>query len=206
MRWKRWRKCLKAKQDPEQVRYKKACLGEIAELEKQGRIDLFYGDESGFYLTPVMAYSWQYPGEEIRVLPQKSKRINVFGIMSQDNRLVSFQKEGSIKSDFVVESLQQWAGTLTKPTVLVLDNASVHQAKRLLEKLAQWQEESSLFVFFLPKYCPHLNKIETLWRKVKYEWRQPKDYTSLPILKEALSKVFSQVGQQYSIHFNDPIL
>lgn len=202
MRWKRWRKCLKLKQDPEQVHYKKACLDDIVELEKQGHLDLFYGDESGFCLTPVMAYGWQYPGEEIRILPQKSKRINVLGIMSQDNKLFSFQKEGSINTDFVLASLQQWVDTLRKPTVLVLDNASIHQAKCFLEKAKQWQE-NNLFIFFLPKYCPHLNKIETLWRKVKYEWLQPKDYTSLPILKQALREVFSQVGQQYTIHFND---
>lgn len=196
---------MKSQQDPDQVHYQKACLDDIVELAKPGHIDLFYGDESGFCLTPVMAYGWQYPGEEIRILPQKSKRINVFGIMSLDNKLFSFQKEGSIKTDFVLASLQQWVDTLIKPTVLVLDNASIHQAKCFLEKAKQWQE-NNLFIFFLPKYCPHLNKIETLWRKVKYEWLQPKDYTSLPILKEALSKVFSQVGQQYRIHFNDPIL
>lgn len=175
------------------------------ELEKQGHIDLFYGDESGFCLTPVMAYSWQYPGEEVRILPQKSKRINVFGLMNQDNKLISFQKEGSIQTDFVLASLQQGVDTLLKPTVLVLDNASIHQAKCFLEKLEQWQE-NNLFVFFLPKYCPHLNKIETLWRKVKYEWLQPKDYTSLPILKEALRMVFSQMGQRYTIQFNKSIL
>jgi transposase len=152
-----------------------------------------------------MAYSWQYPGEEIRILPQKSKRINVLGLMNQDNKLISFPKEGSIQTDFVLTSLQQWVDTLLKPTVLVLDNASIHQSKCFREKLKQWQQQN-LFIFFLPKYCPHMNKIEMLWRKVKYEWLQPKDYTSLPILKEALRKLFSQVGQEYRIVFNKNIL
>lgn len=174
-------------------------------MEKQGHIDLFYGDESGFCLTPVMAYGWQYPGEEIRIVPQRAKRINVFGIMSQDNRLVTFEKEGSIKTDFVLASLQSWADTLLKPTVLVLDNASIHQAKSLQQKMKQWQEQN-LFIFFLPAYCPHLNKIETLWRKVKYEWLPPNAYTSLPILKATLAAIFSQVGQRYTIRFNQSVL
>lgn len=148
-----------------------------------------------------MAYSWQYRGEEIQLLPQKSQRINGFGLLSQDNKLLSFQKEGRIRTDFGLASLQQWVGTLRRPTVLVLDNASMHQAKRFLEKREEWQEKN-LFIFFLPTYCPHLNRIETRWRKVKYEWLQPKDYTSLPILKQALSHVFSQVGQQYRIQFH----
>ncbi len=185
--------------------YKQACLAEIIDLEKQGHIDLFYGDESGFCLTPVMAYGWQYPGEDIRILPQKSKRINVLGILSQDNKLISFQKEGSIQTDFVLTSLQQWVDTLRRPTVLVLDNAAIHQAKRFREKVTLWQEQN-LFIFFLPKYCPHLNKIETLWRKVKYEWLQPKDYASLPVLRQALANIFSQVGQQYRIQFKKAIL
>lgn len=205
MRWKRWRKCLKAKQDPEQVTDKQACLADLQQLEKQGHIDLFYGDESGFCLTPVMAYGWQYPGEEIRIVPQKSKRINVLGLLSQDNRLVTFEKEGSIKTDFVLSCLQQWADTLVKPTVLVLDNATIHRAKSLQQKIEQWQEQN-LFIFFLPPYCPHLNKIETLWRKVKYEWLQPKDYRSLPLLKAALKEIFSRVGQRYTIHFKHSIL
>lgn len=122
--------------------------------------------------------------------------------MNPGNKLISFPKEGSIKTDFVLESLQQWVDTLLRPTGLVLDNAPIHQAKRFLAKQEEWQEKN-LFIFFLPAYCPHLNKIETLWRKVKYEWLQPKDYTSLPILKQALSHVFSQVGQQYRIQFHE---
>ncbi len=50
---------------------KKECLQELKSLEKQGHIDLYYGDESGFCLTPVTAYGWQYKGEQIQILPQK---------------------------------------------------------------------------------------------------------------------------------------
>jgi transposase len=192
---------LKSKQDAEQVIYKQECLTELIELERQGHIDIFYGDESGFCLTPVMAYSWQYPGEEVRIFPQKAKRINVFGMLNKDNRLATFQKEGSITTDFVINSIEKWLETVSKPTVLVLDNAPIHQAKAFLARLAQWQEKN-LFIFFLPAYCPHLNKIETFWRKIKYEWLRPKAYTSLSTLKEALAQIFTQFGQQYTIHFS----
>ena len=53
---------------------KKEALRELQFLENKGYIDLFYGDESGFSLTPVTAYAWQYKGEQIEILPQKSKR------------------------------------------------------------------------------------------------------------------------------------
>lgn len=201
MRWKRWRKCLKSRQDVSQVVYKQACLTELEQLEQQGHIDLFYGDESGFCLTPVMAYSWQYPGEEIRIFPQKSKRINVLGLMSKDNRLITFEKEDKVNTTFIVECLNQWVITLDKPTVLVLDNAPIHQAKAFLANISKWQEKN-LFIFFLPKYCPHLNKIETLWRKMKYEWLKPQHYTSLPVLKKTLTEIWAQVGQLYTVSFS----
>ncbi len=146
---------------------KKECLQELKSLAKQGHIDLYYGDESGFCLTPVTAYAWQYKGEPIQILPQKSKRVNVFGLMSEGKRLATFLKEGSLNADFIVASIEEWMKTLQKTTVLVLDNAPVHKA-RLLTKIQEWQDKN-LFIFFLPIYSPHLNNVETLWRKMKQE-------------------------------------
>ena len=168
-------------------------------LDKQGYIDLFYGDESGFSLTPVTTYAWQYKGEQIEILSQKSKRLNVFGLMSKGKRLISFLKEGSIKASFVVSCIEEWMKTLHKPTVLVLDNAPVHQAE-LQTKIQEWQEKD-LFIFFLPKYSPHLNKIEHLWRKTKYEWLKPEAYSSLATLKSAIASIVANFGEQYAIKF-----
>jgi len=192
---------LKSKQDPEQVADKQARLANILELEQQGHIDLFYGDESGFCLTPVMAYAWQYPNEQIRIFPQKGKRLNVFGLMSTDNRLITFPQEGTLNTAFLIECLNQWVDSLTKPTVLVLDNAPTHQAKAFLAQLPTW-EDKNLYVFFLPKYSPHLNKIETLWRKIKYEWLKPTDYASFPQLHQAITQIVNRFGQQYTINFS----
>lgn len=175
-------------------------MDELKILEKQGHIDLFYGDESGFCLTPVMAYCWQYKGEQVRILPQRGKRINVFGMMRAGKELVTFTKEGPIKTDFIIDSIDNWVKTLTKMTVLVLDNAPIHQAKLLQAKLEEWQEKN-LFIFFLPTYSPHLNQIEILWRKIKYEWLKPQSYICLNTLKEALTDIFMQFGYQYSINF-----
>ena len=183
---------------------KKEVLQELHLLEKQGHIDLFYGDESGFSLTPVTAYGWQYKGEQIEILPQQSKRLNVFGLMSRGKKLTSFLKESTIKASFVVDCIEEWMKTLHKPTVLVLDNAPVHQAE-VAAKLEEWQQRD-LFIFFLPAYSPHLNKIEHLWRKVKYEWLKPEAYSSLTTLKVAIEDIFANFGEQYSIKFKESIL
>lgn len=177
------------------------CLNELQLLEKQGFIDLFYGDESGFSLNCVIPYCWQFPGETIEILPQKGKTLNTLGFMnSAGDRLRTFTKTGSIKADFVIQSVDAFANSLTKMAVLVLDNARIHHAKIFQEAIPKW-EEKGLYICFLPAYSPHLNRIETLWRQIKYRWIKPEDYQNLETLKIALDKIWDSFGDQYRINF-----
>jgi transposase len=48
------------------------------------------------------------------------------------------------------------------------------------ERRAAW-EQRGLFLLYLPRYSPHLNIVETLWRKLKYEWLSPKDYETTDV-------------------------
>lgn len=172
------------------------------ELAQQGHIDLFFGDEAGFSLNLNPPYGWQFPKEPIRILPQMGSRLNVLGFMrASGDELHTFCREGSVKADFVIESINAWRGELTKPTVLVLDNARIHRSSVLLAQLAGWQQQG-LFIFFLPTYSPHLNRIERLWLKVKQRWLKPVDYTSLASLRCALDRIWSQFGQEYQVNFN----
>ena len=54
---------------------------------------------------------------------------------------------------------------------------------------------------WLPPYCPHLNKVETLWRMVKYRWLAPRDYASFETLCKGVENILSKVGQEYRISF-----
>ncbi len=71
-------------------------------------------------------------------------------------------------------------------------------------KVAEW-EAKNLYIFFLPAYSPHLNLIETLWRKMKYEWLKPEDYASFEKLTEAVKKILSEIGKEYKIKFRDKV-
>ena len=55
------------------------------------------------------------------------------------------------------------------PTIIVMDRASIHNSNAIYEKLEEWKERN-ITLFELPSYSPHLNIIEILWRKIKYEW------------------------------------
>ena len=171
-------------------------------MEKQGHIDLYYGDESGFCLTSALPYAWQFPGEQVATLPRHSQRFNVLGFYNATtNDLHATAREGSIDAAYVIDTLDAWAATRIRPTVLVLDNARIHHSAAFQARLQHW-EDQDIPIFCLPTYSPHLNKIETLWRKIKYEWLRPEAYADFKTLKTAVWHILDRVGLQYTIQFS----
>lgn len=151
----------------------------------------------------MIARAWQFRGEEIRLLPEKGKRISVFGLLKTDCEGRFWTSETTIKTDFVIDCLEEWLTERgEKPRVLVLDNARIHRSKKMQAKLAEW-EERGFYIFNLPPYSPHLNIIEILWRRMKYEWLKPEDYLSFESLIKAIKETLSNLGTQYKINFQD---
>lgn len=166
---------------------------------------MFFGDGSGFWQTPVIARAWQFRGEEIRITPERGARLSVFGFLNRANQARIWTNQKSITAQFVIDCIEEWTPEkLTKPRVLVLDNARIHRSRLMQSKLAEW-EAKNLYVFFLPTYSPHLNLIETLWRKMKYEWLKPIDYVSFETLTTAVKKILNEIGSQYKIKFKERV-
>ena len=173
-------------------------------LYKAGYIDLVFADEVAFQLVPSIPYGWQPTGKWIRMTPRKKKTLRVFGLLFANNRLICHPIEGQINTDFVIEALDSLTLKIERPTVVILDNAAVHRSKKLLAKRKEW-EGKDLFIFYLPRYSPHLNRIETLWRKVKYEWLTPKNYRSWNSLTNSVKDILAYYGSaKYNIKFSDP--
>lgn len=173
-------------------------------LQEDKFIDLYFSDEAGFQLVPNVPYGWQLKGQYIRMLPRKSKNMSVFGLLSTNNHLVSYPTEQNTNADFIIKCLDDFVTKINKPTVVIMDNAPIHKAKIIMNKRKEW-EKKNLFIFFLPKYCPHLNRIETLWRKMKYEWLKPKDYKTWRTLTKAIKNILASFGSEiYNIKFSKP--
>ena len=100
--------------------------------------------------------------------------------------------------------MDEFVKTITMKTVLVLDNASIHHSEKFNAKLCEWIQKG-LRIFHLPAYSPHLNLIETLWRKIKYDWLKPSDYASWEHLKTTINNILASVGDFYKIKFDEPI-
>ncbi len=177
-------------------------LCKILLLEEQGYLRVYYGDQSGFCLDPCLPYGWQPKDEYVRVCPKKGGRLNVFGLLSKDNDLKAYSTAGSMCSDLMIAFLDDFATQTTQKTVVVLDNAPIHRSAGFQSKIAEW-EGRDLYIFFLPTYSPHLNLIERLWLKIKYEWLKPRHYQSLETLTKAVEYILCQVGGEFKINFGE---
>ena len=74
------------------------------------------------------------------------------------------------------------------PTVVVMDNASIHTSEAFQEEIPKW-EKQGLSIFYLPEYSPELNLIEILWRFMKYEWIEFWAYTSFAHLVQYVEEI-----------------
>ncbi len=175
-------------------------LNKLKEQEEKEEIEIRYVDESGFCLIPYIPYAWQETGDKIEIKSQKSKRLNVLGFLSRQNELEVYTFECSINSDVIVACIDNFCEKITKKTVLVMDNSSVHQNNYLWNKESEWAEKG-LEIFFLPTYSPQLNIIEILWRFIKYKWLEAEDYESYSTLVEAVENILINFGTKYTISF-----
>lgn len=170
-------------------------------LEAAGKCAVLYGDESGFCLQPCLPYLWQKKGQTVGLPAQAhSRRLSVLGIWGRDNQFWSFPTPERLGAQHFIASIEALLPQLPRPTVLVLDNSNVHRAKVVQAKRAGWKKQG-LRLLFLPPYCPHLNRIEMLWRQVKYRWLGPGAYTDFPTLCQSVTTVLNQVGSRYRLSF-----
>jgi len=180
-------------------------LKQLLDLEAHQAIDLLFTDECGFNLTPCIPYGWILEGEQKSIRSTKGLAANTFGLLSRNGKLKVYTTQGTIDSDFVIECINEVVQDLNKPTVLVMDNAPWHTSKKMRQMQKQW-EQKDLYIFFLPTYSPHLNLIETLWRKIKYEWLRPKDYLSAQNLRNALVNIIKKYDDEFCINFSKNFL
>ena len=173
----------------------------MLDFEEQGLLDLYFTDESSFKLVPSIPYGWAPIGEQLKIRSSNTKVANFFGLLSRNGELKVYSTLQNINSDMVIECIDEVAQQVIRPTVLVFDNAPWHKSEKVLSKREEWAQQN-VFLFFLPTYSPHLNLIETLWRKIKYEWLKPEDYTSVKTLRQALFNIIRKYDDEFSINFS----
>jgi transposase len=169
-------------------------------LEDSGYLDLYFGDESHFGLTPNVPYAWQTKENPILLSAAKGKFLNVIGLMTRKNKLFFEVLETTYNTDKVISYMDRFVAQTVKKTVVILDNSPIHKSKKFMAKIEEWKEKDVL-IFFLPPYSPELNLIEILWRRIKYQCIPFDAYICFQNLKERLSNVLANFGEKYDIIF-----
>ncbi|WP_460331375.1 IS630 family transposase, partial [Thermus oshimai] len=165
---------------------------------REGGMEVGYLDESGFSLTLPPTYSWSRRGEA-RGVPRawgSRGRVNVVGHLvrgREGERLYFAVLEGPVRWEVVRGYLDGVAGGLTRPLRVFMDNASFHRSRGMEGRKGAWRERG-LTVGYLPRYSPHLNPMEGVWRRVKGFLMPRRHYGGVEELREAVVQALKALG------------
>ena len=166
------------------------------------KLTLKFLDQCGFSLMMTLCQTWFKRGSgkqfEIPTRWGSQGRINLIGTYSlygSQEQLEYRELDGNCTQDQVIAYLDRLALTCNakKLTVVVLDNATFHKGVALKACKAGW-EARGLFLRYLPAYCPFLNTIEGVWRKIKGFLMPRRCYNSVVELREALVVALKALG------------
>jgi transposase len=200
MSWHRLRRGVFGEPLASEYATKKTQLEQLKQLDELGIIELYYLDETGFCLTPCVPYGWQPIGEYRAIPSSRSPRLNVLGIMNRRNHLEAYVSTQTINSDVIIACINTFFPQVDKPTVIVVDQASIHTSDMILSQLDEWRARN-IEIFVLPSYSPPLNLIEILWRFMKYQWMKIDSYKSWQSLVDSVETMLREFGKKYVINF-----
>ncbi len=152
---------------------------------------MIFGDETGFSLHPRLGRLWMKRGTRLRI-PTKSQhrqRLNLFGWVHPVRgwygflRILKGNREGFLKFlSSLDRRFQGWR------IYLYVDKAKWHQGPEIDSFLA---DHPHFDLEYLPSYHPELNRVDRLWKQLRYEVTTNKYFASL-------DDIFSAIrNQQY---------
>jgi transposase len=202
---------LEDKQNPEKRKAFKEKLTEYLRITliSPKRLQVWFWDESGFSLRVIRRKTWGKKGHRKKVTGQRRKgRVNIMGgLRYHDKKRINFViKKGN--ADIFYEQIKQLNDWLKKEwieqgnkiddfkessakIVIILDNASFHKRKDILEKIEA--EMPNIILEFLPPYSPDYNLIELVWHSAK-EYIAHRLFESVEQLEELLNKLLNEGG------------
>ncbi|MBQ3353556.1 MAG: transposase [Bacteroidales bacterium] len=105
-------------------------MQELERKAEEGKIDLYYADESHVCTEGCVPYGWQFAGEDVHIPSQKIARLNIFGMTTRDNRYEGFTSMNGITAEKLADFIDRMSlRPRERNTVIVLDNVSIHRSK-----------------------------------------------------------------------------
>jgi transposase len=138
-------------------------IKEAAEAEKA---EIHWGDEMGIRSDHQTGTTWGLKGKT-PVIPTTGQRFSSSMISTITNRgklrFMVYTKR--FTTDVFIDFLRRLIGSVEQKIYLIVDNHSVHRAK----KVRKWldKHKAHIAIFYLPPYSPELNPDEMLNNDVK---------------------------------------
>ena len=146
----------------------------IAEMAVFDVSMLLWIDESGFdRRNSVRKYGYGIRGQppQDHTLILRGKRYSAIGIMSAEGVKDVYITDGTVDGDRFVHFIRHTLLPILQPfdgrsphSVVILDNASIHKVREVIELLSG----CGVIIKFLPAYSPDLNPIEEVFAEAKH--------------------------------------
>ena len=196
-RWKRMRRSLKSRRNPQDFALAAEELNEIANMPD---VQLVYFDEANFSISGVVSYAWQAIGTRIEIPISGGHRnsIQVLGFMSAEGKVKTYLQRSTVRGSTVVRAINDFVRTMRRTTVLVLDNASPHTCREVAQHIERWAKRG-LILYRLPPYSPELNAIDRLWQKLKHQLIPATAWETVEKLAKYLIQSLTKLGSVKSL-------
>jgi|LakMenEpi03Aug12_release.lakeMendotaPanAssembly.Ray.scaffolds.fasta_scaffold576628_1 transposase len=204
--FRRIRKRLAKEPDPEEYKRAEKRLAVLEKQQEQGKIEVAYVDASGFSLKASQPMAWQHPERPIWIRAQGHyQRLNVVGFLRSDCHFRCTVFEKNLDDRCVIAAIDEYIkrrSAKSKPLFLVIDNAPIHHTDEVREAEKRWRRKN-VRLEFLPTYSSTLNRIEILWKFIKYHWLPIEAYSSFVNLRSHLFAILNAIGTKYRITFEN---
>lgn len=134
-------------------------------------MSIYLQDESSFEISHkiwrVLVPAWE---KALRTNGKERRHdcLSVSWVRSLEGKLIYNSSKTKTWKDFLALIYKLRSLIKKKRIILIVDNASIHRAK----KLKKYCEEHNIILVYLPPYSPDLNPIELLRRMLKKEFRK----------------------------------
>jgi transposase len=198
LRWGRPRLAMPTQVDPEKARKQWVIAKAVVEASPQATI--LYGDESRLHLLPLLRALWHWAGEQIRVpTPGTNVTQALFGALNiRTGRWVYLVRERMRTGDFLAFLDFLLLTYPQGPILLIVDNFSSHTAHAVGAWVAA---HPRLQLYYLPKYCSHVNPVERIWLRLKNMLAADRLYGSMKLLLETTEAFFAAMTPEQALRW-----
>lgn len=139
----------------------------IKEHRRKWQAMLYFQDESGVSLTPVLGKTWAPKGKTPLVMVTGNRGgLCVTSAISPAGKLIFRIEKETVNADRHIEFLKKIMKHHPRRKVIVIeDRAPAHRAQKI-DKFVE-ANKSRLAVYKLPPYAPELNPDEHVWEYLK---------------------------------------